>query len=108
MVFLHAEPQILLERLQRRSRSYERNVPIEYLENLQNKYKEYFFHYTGPSAVISVDTTNLNVIENSDDFSTLVKMIENAPPHKTTFMPSTTTPMTQDPSAPLWSHATPP
>jgi deoxyadenosine/deoxycytidine kinase len=45
VVYLQATTDVLLERIKRRGRDFERDISREYLETLSEAYNHYFFHY---------------------------------------------------------------
>lgn len=57
LVYLTAEQDVLLERIQRRGRPFERNFDPDYLLALSSAYQHFFAHY---------HTTPLLILDNSD------------------------------------------
>jgi len=51
-VYLRAEPDLLLHRIAKRGRAFERNMAADYLRRLGQAYDDYFAHYSGPLHVI--------------------------------------------------------
>jgi deoxyadenosine/deoxycytidine kinase len=75
VVFLQATTDVLLDRIQRRGRSFEREMSREYLETLAEAYNHFFFHYDETPLLI-VNTTEMNLVSNESDYERLVRMIE--------------------------------
>ena len=74
VIYLQAKARVLLERIRSRGIEYERNISLRYLERLSEAYNEYFFHYN-ESALLVVDTNEINFVRHSDDLEELKKAI---------------------------------
>lgn len=74
VVFLVAEPKVLLKRIRIRNHSYERRLSNEYLEKLNGAYNKFFFSYDeGPLLV--VNTSDIDFVNNREHFDALLKEI---------------------------------
>jgi len=74
VVYLQATTDVLLERIKRRGRDFERGISREYLETLSEAYNHYFFHYDDTPLLI-VNTNEMNLVSNEEDFERLVAMM---------------------------------
>jgi len=74
VVYLQASPGVLMERINRRGRSYERNMPQDYIETLNNAYNYFFFHYEETPLVIA-NTDSLDLVSNPLDVESLLEVI---------------------------------
>jgi deoxyguanosine kinase len=74
VVYLQASPATLIERVGRRSASYERGISEEYLALLAESYARFFHHYAG-APVLTVNSENLNFAERDRDFELLVSRV---------------------------------
>ena len=74
VVYLQASPATLIERVRRRSTSYERAISEEYLALLAESYARFFYHYAG-APVLTVNSENLNFVERDPDFELLVSRV---------------------------------
>lgn len=74
VVFLQARLDMLLERIKRRGRSFERNFDADYLKKLSEAYTDYFFHYSDTPLLV-VDTSDINVVDSDEDFLDLSRNI---------------------------------
>ena len=74
VVFLDARTEVLLRRLRRRNRPYEKYVGREYLEKLAEVYRR-FFHTYSDTPLLVVNTSEIDVVENGGDFADLVREI---------------------------------
>ena len=74
VVYLQAQPAVLIERVKRRAAGFERGISEEYLALLAESYARFFYHYTG-APVLIVNSENLNFVERDADFELLVSRI---------------------------------
>ena len=74
VVYLQARIEILLERIKRRGRAFEKNFDPDYLKRLASTYNDYFFHYSDTPLLV-VDTSDINVADSEGDFQDLVQSI---------------------------------
>jgi len=66
---------VLLERIRRRGRSFEKGITEEYLHGLNEAFNHFFFHYED-SPLLIVNTDRLDLIterEHIDDFLARIK-----------------------------------
>lgn len=75
VVYLQASVDVLMERIRRRGREYERDMSREYIETLNEAYNYFFFHYKDTPLIV-VNTNDLNFVENTADFEELAREIE--------------------------------
>lgn len=76
VIYLQASTEVLLQRLDRRSRSFEKNLGHEYLERLNQAYNYYFFHYQ-ETPLLVVNTNDLDFVHNPKDLQELMNYIRN-------------------------------
>jgi len=74
VVYLQAQPDILVDRVRRRAALFERGISEEYLALLAESYTRFFYHYDA-SPVLIVNSENLNFVERDADFELLVERI---------------------------------
>ncbi len=74
VVYLQARLEVLLERIRRRARTFEKNFDADYLKRLAETYNEYFFRYSDTPLLV-VDTSDINVVESEADFLDLSRSI---------------------------------
>ncbi len=77
VVYLKKSLPRLKERIALRGRDYEKNIPDEYLSNLNRYYGDWMEKYNLGKKLI-VDSDNLDFLNNTDDFNTLTQMIVSA------------------------------
>ena len=76
VVYLQAGPEVLLERVRKRNRSYERGMSEQYLAEVARSYSEFFYHYDAAPLLI-VNCERLNFVDREDDFLLLLERISN-------------------------------
>jgi deoxyadenosine/deoxycytidine kinase len=74
VIYLQAQPAVLIERVKRRAAGFERGISEEYLALLTESYARFFYHYTA-APVLIVNSENLNFVERDADFQLLVSRI---------------------------------
>ena len=76
LIYLRADPNVMLNRIKKRGINYEKNIDLDYLEDLMSAYDDYFLSYNdGPLLV--VDTTLIDYESNPSDYELLKREIEN-------------------------------
>ena len=56
MIYIRSSISNLVEQIQKRGRSYEQSIQIDYLQGLNNLYEEWIKTYTGPLLIVDGDT----------------------------------------------------
>ena len=74
VIYLQAQPAVLVERVRRRAAGFERGMSEEYLALLAESYARFFYHYTA-APVLTVNSENLNFVERDADFELLVSRV---------------------------------
>ncbi|HEX2198928.1 MAG TPA: deoxynucleoside kinase [Burkholderiales bacterium] len=75
VIYLQAQPSVLVERVKRRAAAFERaGISEEYLALLAESYARFFHHYAA-SPVLTVNSENLNFVERDADFELLVSRV---------------------------------
>ena len=73
-VYLHVPVETLLENIRKRGRSYEQNIQAEYLKEVQDGYFG-FFKSQSEMKIVVVDTSNIDFVNNINDYNQIKKMI---------------------------------
>jgi deoxyadenosine/deoxycytidine kinase len=76
VIYLQASTETLIERVQRRGLRFERSISDDYLVKLSRSYGEFFYHYDA-APLLTVNSDNLNFVDNEDDFALLMDRINN-------------------------------
>jgi deoxyguanosine kinase len=74
VIYLQAQPAVLVERVRRRAVRYERDISEDYLARLAEGYSRFFYHYDAAPLLI-VNSENLNFVERDPDFELLVSRL---------------------------------
>lgn len=78
VIYLQAPTSTLLDRIQKRGIDAEQYIELGYLENLNDAYTE-FFHYYNKTSVLIVNSAEIDLVENEDDYRQLVDYIVTLP-----------------------------
>jgi deoxyguanosine kinase len=73
LVYLHADTEVLMQRIAFRDRSYERNIERNYIDELNHAYEEFFSKPYDDTPVLTIDTNPLDFVH----FPEHLKQIEN-------------------------------
>ena len=74
VIFLQSKTEVLMERIRRRNRKYEKSVNPKYLERINQAFNEFFFHYT-ESPLLVVNASEIDFVHIPEDFEDLVEHI---------------------------------
>lgn len=75
LIYLKADIPKLVGQIEKRGRTYETTMRIDYLKNLNTHYEEWIAGYTEGKLLI-IDVNNLDFVENPGDFSFVVEKVE--------------------------------
>ena len=78
VIYLQAPTDVLLQRIRRRGIEAEQLIETRYLEALNNAYTE-FFHYYDKSALLIVNSAEIDLVANDDDYQQLLDYIVTLP-----------------------------
>lgn len=87
VIYLQAPTSTLLGRIQKRGIKSEQLIELGYLENLNHAYME-FFHYYDKSPLLIVNSSEIDLVNNEDDYQMLVKYIISHPDGVNYFNPA--------------------
>jgi len=74
VIYMQASVPVLLERVQRRGRDFEKSISPDYLERLGEAYSYYFFHYR-ETPLLVVNTDDIDFVHNPADLDALVDQV---------------------------------
>jgi deoxyguanosine kinase len=74
VVYLQASSDILMERIGRRGRTFEKDMDRDYIQQLNEAYNYFFFHYLDAPLLV-VNTNGIDFVNNPDDFEDLFPRI---------------------------------
>ncbi|MGD9077495.1 MAG: deoxynucleoside kinase [Desulfobacteraceae bacterium] len=77
VIFLQATTDVLVERIKKRDKKYERGISSKYLDEINQAFNDFFFHYSdSPLLVINASKIDfVNVPEDFEDLVTQIKMM---------------------------------
>jgi deoxyadenosine/deoxycytidine kinase len=76
VIYLQAEPEILIERIKKRGIPMESGISESYLYRLCESYSRFFYHYEqAPLLIVNAET--LNPVDRAADFALLLTRIRN-------------------------------
>jgi len=77
VIYLEARPEVLMRRLRKRNREFERRIREAYLEGLIEAYRR-FFHEYSEAPVLVVNCSSIDFVEQGNDLEDLIREIRNA------------------------------
>lgn len=76
LIYLQADTDVLMERIKKRGRIYERNMSRNYIKTLNEIYNDYFFHYY-KAPLLVVNANNVNFLTNQFAIDLLIEKINS-------------------------------
>ena len=86
VVYLQAPVEVLIQRIRKRGRGYERLIETSYLEQLNEAYAKFFYDYEEAPCLI-VNASDIDFINNEKDYQQLLREILNTEAGKRYFNP---------------------
>jgi deoxyadenosine/deoxycytidine kinase len=86
VVYLQARVDVLLARLRKRARDYERSVTPEYVQRIAEAYKDFFFHYE-ETPLLVVNCSEIDFVAHSEDTRDLIREIRGVGPGVQYYIP---------------------
>jgi deoxyadenosine/deoxycytidine kinase len=86
VIFLQANPEVLLHRIRSRNISYEKDIDLEYLKMLTEAYNYYFFHYDHTPLLV-VNTSEIDFVNRKEDLAQLIREIKHMKKGTSYFIP---------------------
>ncbi len=74
VVFLDAEAEVLIKRLRRRNRAYEKRIGRDYIEKVAEAYRR-FFHGYRDTPLLVVNSSEIDFVENGGHRADLIREI---------------------------------
>ncbi len=75
LIYLKADVPKLVSQIQKRGRDYENLIRLEYLQKLNQYYEKWIADYD-LGKLLTINVNKLDFVENVDDFSAIVSMID--------------------------------
>jgi deoxyadenosine/deoxycytidine kinase len=74
VVYLQARLEVLLSRIKRRGREFERKMDSGYLDALVRAYNDFFFHYS-ETPLLVINTSEIDFVNNHEDLDDILNVI---------------------------------
>jgi deoxyguanosine kinase len=74
VIYLQARLDVLVGRIKKRGREFERKFDTEYLEQLVKAYNDFFFHYS-ETPLLVINTSDIDFVNNEADLENLLQVI---------------------------------
>jgi len=75
VIFLQATTEVLMERIRKRDKKYERGITFKYLDEINKAFNDFFFHYSDSSLLV-VNASKIDFVHVPGDFEDLVEQIK--------------------------------
>jgi deoxyguanosine kinase len=75
VIFLQARTDILMDRIRKADRVYEKSISMKYLEQINQAFNEFFFHYTDTPLLV-INASDIDFVNVPSDLDELVLEIE--------------------------------
>jgi deoxyadenosine/deoxycytidine kinase len=86
VIYLEARIDVLINRIKKRNRPFERDLSIGYLERVIKAYNEFFYRWD-KSPLLVVHTSEIDFVKNPDDYERLVENIKQMKGGRQDFVP---------------------
>ena len=87
VVYLQAPLEVLMARIRSRGRQNESPISMDYLQQINDAYTHYF-HYYDKSPLLIVNSSDLDIVKNDNDYQQLLETILHTKSGKHYFNPS--------------------
>ena len=74
VIYLQARLDVLLARIKKRGREFERKFDADYLAELARTYNDYFHRYD-ETPLLVINTSDIDFVESEDDFAELIRAL---------------------------------
>ena len=88
VIYLQAPVEVLLERVRKRGRNFERFIETNYLERLVEAYTRFFYYYND-SPLLIVNATEIDLVDKTQDYELLVEQLRKVRSGRHYFNPGT-------------------
>lgn len=75
VIFLQASPEKIMERIKKRNREFEKDISIEYIQELTKNYNNFFMHYKD-SPVLMVNLDDVDITKEHSPLTQIIQEIE--------------------------------
>jgi len=86
-IYLQTSTPVLQNRIKKRNFNFERTIDTEYIQQLNDAFNYFFFHYED-SPLLVIKTDEIDFVKNRNDFEELVELIKKPVSGKKYYVPS--------------------
>lgn len=87
VVYLQASTPMLLKRIRHRNKAIEKGIDANYLEQLNEAYNSFFFHYSDTPLLV-VKTDDIDFVKHENHLNDLIEQIKKPQPHTIYYSPA--------------------
>lgn len=87
VIYLQASTPVIMERIRSRSLTYERPLDADYINELNEVYNHFFFHYSDAPLLV-VKTDEINFVSNEKHLDDLIEQVRKPQPQTRYYAPS--------------------
>ena len=91
VIFLQARTDVLKERIRKRNRDYEKPVALGYLDEINQAFNEFFFHYN-ETPLLVINASEIDFVNVPSDLDNLILEIERMEKGTKYYVPLGSTP----------------
>lgn len=97
IIYLRASTSVLMQRIALRDRTYERNMEVAYIDELNQAYDDFFANHHRGAPVLTLETDNLDYVRNAELLNSVENRIRQAL-KLTPFQPELPLGLSEDPN----------
>ncbi len=76
VIYLQARDDVLMERIRRRQRDYEKEISQKYVSELNRAYNYFFFHYSRTPLLV-IETSDIDFVNSQEDLEEVLRQIKS-------------------------------
>lgn len=76
VIYLQARDEVLMDRIKRRQRDYEKELSEKYVAELNRAYNYFFFHYNRTPLLV-IDTSDIDFVKSREDLEEVLRQIQS-------------------------------
>ncbi len=88
VIYLQASTEILSQRIRKRKKPYEKGITLDYIEELNRAYNQFFFHYDA-SPLLIISTSGVDFTRSPEEVTQLAREIMRAKEGMQYYIPQT-------------------
>ena len=74
VIYLQASTEVIMERIRRRKRDFESEIAESYINDFNQSYNYFFYHYTATPLLV-INTTKIDFVHRKGDLDDLLSQI---------------------------------